>query len=469
MAVGTTQPGGFYGRLVKRQLLSFAAAAASSVVRRPWILPRLVRAVRYRGGVPVPVSGALLSSICVSPAAQGAGVGSAVLVEWLRRVAAAGVGAAYLTTDAVGNDDVNRFYSRHGWWLAGTLHDGRGPSDELLPHRRKPGAMKVMTVVGTRPEIIRLSRVIPALDQTVDHVLVHTGQNYDWTLNDVFFQDLGLREPDHALGVDTSSLGRVLGETLIRAEEVMLAERPDAVLVLGDTNSCIAAVMAKRLQIPVYHMEAGNRCFDENVPEETNRRLVDHVADFNLVYTEHARRNLLAEGLHPRRVMLTGSPMREVLDFNLPSINASDVLDRLGLQRGGYLLVSAHREENVDSPQRLRALLRCLVAARDECQVPVLVSTHPRTRKRLEALPDEMAMEGIEFQEPFGFHDYVQLQRSAVCVLSDSGTIAEESAMLDFASNTSTKNSTTIGYREGAGHPGRGRLRRRARPTCTSR
>ena len=296
--------------------------------------------------------------------------------------------------------------------------------------------MKVMTVVGTRPEIIRLSRVIPALDETVDHVLVHTGQNYDWTLNDVFFQDLGLREPDHALGVDTSSLGRVLGETLIRAEEVMLAERPDAVLVLGDTNSCIAAVMAKRLRIPVYHMEAGNRCFDENVPEETNRRLVDHVADFNLVYTEHARRNLLAEGLHPRRVMLTGSPMREVLDFNLPSIDASDVLDRLGLQRGGYLLVSAHREENVDSPERLRALLRCLVAARDACQVPVLVSTHPRTRKRLEALPDEVALEGIEFQEPFGFHDYVQLQRSALCVLSDSGTIAEESAMLDFPAVT---------------------------------
>lgn len=296
--------------------------------------------------------------------------------------------------------------------------------------------MKVMTVVGTRPEIIRLSRVIPALDETVDHVLVHTGQNYDWTLNDVFFHDLGLREPDHALGVNTSSLGRVLGETLIRAEEVMLAERPDAVLVLGDTNSCIAAVMAKRLRIPVYHMEAGNRCFDENVPEETNRRLVDHVADFNLVYTEHARRNLLAEGLHPRRVMLTGSPMREVLDFNLASINASDVLDRLCLQRGGYLLVSAHREENVDSPQRLRALLHCLVAARDACQVPVLVSTHPRTRKRLETLPDEMALEGIEFQEPFGFHDYVLLQRSALCVLSDSGTIAEESAMLDFPAVT---------------------------------
>src|SRR5580765_5796005 len=222
--------------------------------------------------------------------------------------------------------------------------------------------MKVMTIVGTRPELIRLSRVIHRLDETVDHVLVHTGQNYDFTLNEVFFNDLGIRRPDHLLGVNTSTLGHVLGETLIRSEEVMLAERPDAVLVLGDTNSCLATVMAKRLRVPTYHMEAGNRCFDENVPEETNRRLVDHVADFNLAYTEHARRNLLAEGLHPRRILLTGSPMREVLTKYRPQIDASDVLARLELSPRGYFLVSAHREENVDSPARLRLLLDCLGA-----------------------------------------------------------------------------------------------------------
>ena len=296
--------------------------------------------------------------------------------------------------------------------------------------------LKVMTIVGTRPELIRLSRVIARLDATVNHVLVHTGQNYDFTLNEIFFRDLGIRKPDHLLGVDTSSLGHVLGETLIRTEEVLLTEKPDAVLVLGDTNSCIAALMAKRMRIPVYHMEAGNRCFDENVPEEINRRMVDHVADFNLVYTEHARRNLLAEGLHPRRILLTGSPMREVLDHYRPQIDASDVLERFGLTEGGYFLVSAHREENVDSPMRLRLLLDCLVAVREKWGLPVLVSTHPRTRKRLEALPDWVAPEGIEFHEPFGFHDYNRLQLGAACVLSDSGTIAEESTILGFPAIT---------------------------------
>jgi UDP-N-acetylglucosamine 2-epimerase len=296
--------------------------------------------------------------------------------------------------------------------------------------------LKVMTIVGTRPELIRLSRVIARLDATVNHVLVHTGQNYDYTLNEVFFQDLDIRKPDHLLGVDTSSLGRVLGETLIRTEEVLLQEKPDAVLILGDTNSSIAAVMAKRMRIPVYHMEAGNRCFDENVPEETNRRLVDHVADFNLVYTEHARRNLLAEGLHPRRILLTGSPMREVLNEHLPQIQASDVLDRLSLTEGGYFLVSAHREENVDSPARLRMLLECLVAVREKWGLPVYVSTHPRTRKHLEALPDWTEPEGIVFHEPFGFHDFNRLQLSAACVLSDSGTIAEESTILGFPAIT---------------------------------
>lgn len=293
-----------------------------------------------------------------------------------------------------------------------------------------------MTVVGTRPELIRLSRVIARLDETVDHVLVHTGQNYDFTLNEVLFRDLGIRKPDHLLGVDTSSLGHVLGETLIRTEEVLLKERPGAVLVLGDTNSCIAAVMAKRMRIPVYHMEAGNRCFDENVPEETNRRMVDHVADFNLVYTEHARRNLLAEGLHPRRISLTGSPMKEVLDHYRGHIDASDVLERLGLTERGYFLVSAHREENVDSPAQLTQLLTCLDAVRAKWQLPIHVSTHPRTRKRLEALPAWSEPDGIVFHEPFGFHDFNRLQLSAACVLSDSGTIAEECTLLGFPAIT---------------------------------
>ncbi|MEI2812159.1 MAG: UDP-N-acetylglucosamine 2-epimerase (non-hydrolyzing) [Nocardioides sp.] len=295
---------------------------------------------------------------------------------------------------------------------------------------------KVMTIVGTRPELIRLSRVIHRLDETVDHVLVHTGQNYDYSLNEVFFKDLGIRQPDHMLGVDTSTLGAVLGGTLIAAERVMLAEKPDAVLVLGDTNSCIAAVMAKRLRIPTYHMEAGNRCFDENVPEETNRKLVDHVADFNLVYTEHARRNLLAEGLHPRRIIKTGSPMREVLDAYRDEILASDIVGRLGLTEGGYFLVSAHREENVDHPDRLRALLGCLVAVHEAYDLPVFVSTHPRTRKRLEALPEWVEPEGITFSDPLGFHDYNRLQVSAACCLSDSGTIAEESTLLGFPAVT---------------------------------
>ena len=296
--------------------------------------------------------------------------------------------------------------------------------------------LKVMTIVGTRPELIRLSRVIHRLDETVDHVLVHTGQNYDYSLNEVFFSDLGIRQPDHMLGVDTSSLGAVLGGTLIAAERVMLEERPDAVLVLGDTNSCIAALMARRLQIPVYHMEAGNRCFDLNVPEETNRRLVDHVADFNLVYTEHARRNLLAEGLHPRRIIKTGSPMREVLEAYRDQIHASTVLDDHGLSEGGYFLVSAHREENVDQPDRLRALLGCLVAVRTTYELPVFVSTHPRTRKRLEALPEWTTPDGVTFSDPLGFHDYNRLQLSAACCLSDSGTIAEESTLLGFPAVT---------------------------------
>lgn len=298
--------------------------------------------------------------------------------------------------------------------------------------------MKVMTVVGTRPEIIRLARVIHRLDHTpgIEHVLVHTGQNYDFTLNQVFFDDLGLRAPDHHMGVDTSSLGAVLAGVLTGTENVLLEEKPDAMLVLGDTNSCVATVMGKRMRIPTYHMEAGNRCFDENVPEETNRRLVDHVADFNLAYTEHARRNLLAEGLHPRRILVTGSPMREVLEEFRGHIDSSDAVERLGLSRGGYFLVSAHREENVDLPERLGKLLACLVAVRAQFGKRIIVSTHPRTRKRLEALDSDLDMTGIDFMEPFGFHDYNKLQVDAACVLSDSGTISEESSILSFPAIT---------------------------------
>ncbi|MDQ0644578.1 non-hydrolyzing UDP-N-acetylglucosamine 2-epimerase [Microbacterium murale] len=296
--------------------------------------------------------------------------------------------------------------------------------------------LKVMTVVGTRPEIIRLSATIKLLDQHTDQVLVHTGQNYDYELNEVFFEDLGLRRPDHFLEADTSSLGAALGSILAKTEQVLLEERPDAFLVLGDTNSCISAVIAKRMKIPVFHMEAGNRSFDENVPEETNRRLVDHVADYNLVYTEHARRNLLAEGLHPSRILLTGSPMREVLDQNRVQIDQSDAVERMGLAAGEYFLVSLHREENVDNPDRLRSAINALQALRAEFGLPILVSTHPRTRKRIEELDDSAAVEGIVFHPPFGFHDYNKLQQEAKLVLSDSGTISEESSILHFPAVT---------------------------------
>ncbi|MGW5576816.1 non-hydrolyzing UDP-N-acetylglucosamine 2-epimerase [Micromonospora chokoriensis] len=296
---------------------------------------------------------------------------------------------------------------------------------------------RVMTVVGTRPEIIRLSRIMAGLDETVEHVLVHTGQNWDSTLSDVFFKELGLREPDRFLRVDTSSLGRVLGGVLIGMETAIAEVKPDALLVLGDTNSSIATLMARRMRVPVYHMEAGNRCFDLNVPEETNRRLVDHIADFNLVYSEHARRNLLAEGLHPRRILHTGSPMREVLNHYAADIEGSGVLRQLGLEPGGYFVVSAHREENVDQPDRLRRLLDCLRAVRETWGLPVLVSTHPRTRKRLEALTDaDLGLDGVTFHEPFGLFDYVRLQSQARCTLSDSGTISEEAAILGFPAVT---------------------------------
>lgn len=297
------------------------------------------------------------------------------------------------------------------------------------------GPLRVMTVVGTRPEIIRLSRILPALDAAFDHTLVHTGQNYDHQLNQVFFDELGLRAPDRFLEVNTSSLANVLGGTLIGIEQVLLEVRPEAMVVLGDTNSSIAAVMAKRLQVPVYHLEAGNRCFDANVPEEVNRRLVDHVADFNLVYTEHARRNLLAEGLQSRSIALIGSPMAEVLSHYRSAIEASDILTTLHLEPGGYLVVSVHREENVDEPGRLASLIETLAEVHRTYDRPLMVSTHPRTRKRLDTLGVE-AMAGVTFHEPFGFLDYVNLQQQAFCVLSDSGTISEESSILGFPAVT---------------------------------
>lgn len=294
----------------------------------------------------------------------------------------------------------------------------------------------VVTIVGTRPEIIRLSRMIPKLDKTFNHVFVHTGQNKDPMLNEVFFRDLDLRAPDVFLDVDTSSLGAVLGDTLKKIESVYLQHKPDAVLILGDTNSAISAVLAKRMHIPVYHMEAGNRSFDENVPEETNRRLVDHVSDFNLPYTEHARRNLLAEGIRPRRLMMSGSPMREVLEHYRTKIESSTVLKNLGLEPQKYFLVSAHRQENVDSPERLKDLLDTLKAVHNEWKLPLMVSTHPRTRKQLESIPGYKDIQGVTFHEPFGFLDYNKLQLNAKCVISDSGTISEESTILGFPAIT---------------------------------
>jgi UDP-N-acetylglucosamine 2-epimerase (non-hydrolysing) len=296
--------------------------------------------------------------------------------------------------------------------------------------------LKITTVLGTRPEIIRLSRVMAMLDDHVEHRIVHTGQNWDYELNEVFFSDLKVRRPDNFMGVDTSSLGTVLGGILIEAEKEFRAHRPDALLVLGDTNSAIAAIMARRMKIPIYHMEAGNRSFDRNVPEETNRRLVDHISDFNLVYTEHARRHLLSEGIGHRRIYLTGSPMREVLDHYRGAIEASDVIERLGLRQGKYFIVSLHREENVDSKERLAELVLALNALARTYDLPIILSTHPRTRKRLDAIEGLELDSRVRDLKPFGFHDYNHLQMHAFCAISDSGTIAEESAILDFPAIT---------------------------------
>jgi len=292
--------------------------------------------------------------------------------------------------------------------------------------------LKVMTFIGTRPEIIRLSRTIALIDEHLLQVIVHTGQNYDYELNEIFFKDLELRKPDYFLNVDTSSLEASVGEIILKSGEVLRKENPDAVLVLGDTNSCLAAYMAKRLHIPVFHMEAGNRCFDFNVPEEINRRIIDHIADFNLVYTEHARRHLISEGLPHRRIYLTGSPMKEVLDYYMPKIKQSSVLESLKLTAKRYFVISTHREENVDNPKNLSRILHILNQLAKDYNLPVIVSTHPRTKKKLGKLTGIEMNSLIRFLKPFGFLDYVYLQMNALCVLSDSGTISEESSILNF-------------------------------------
>jgi UDP-N-acetylglucosamine 2-epimerase (non-hydrolysing) len=291
--------------------------------------------------------------------------------------------------------------------------------------------IKVVTVVGTRPEIIRLSRLIPKLDEYTNHIFVHTGQNNDPKLNDVFFEDLELRQPDYYLNVDTSSMGSVMGDTIKKSEELFLKEKPDAVMILGDTNSAVAAIVAERMHIPVYHMEAGNRSFDANVPEELNRKMVDHVASFNLPYNDYSLRNLLAEGIHPRRICITGSPIKEIYEHYKDKIAKSTVIEDLGLKQGGYFLVSVHRQENVDLKERLEKVLECLIAVREKWNIPILVSTHPRTRKRLEEF-GLSKVDGITFHEPFGYLDYNKLQMAAKCVISDSGTISEESAIMGF-------------------------------------
>ncbi|MDO9599834.1 MAG: UDP-N-acetylglucosamine 2-epimerase (non-hydrolyzing) [Azoarcus sp.] len=296
--------------------------------------------------------------------------------------------------------------------------------------------LKVMTLVGTRPELIKMSRVIAELDRQVDHVLVHSGQNYDYELNQVFFEDLEIRKPDHFLGAAGETAAQTIAEVISKSDAVFEMEKPDAVLLYGDTNTCLAVIAAKRRKIPVFHMEAGNRCFDQRVPEELNRKVLDHLSDINMVLTEHARRYLIAEGIRPETIIKTGSHMGEVLDHYLPKIRASDVVARMSLDEGRFFVVSAHREENVDSPENLKDLLDTLSALADRYQYRIIVSTHPRTRKRLEALGVPLDHPLIEFMKPFGLLDYIKLQMSAFCVLSDSGTITEEASLLNLPAIT---------------------------------
>lgn len=307
-----------------------------------------------------------------------------------------------------------------------------------------------MTVVGTRPEIIRLSRVIARLEDVCDHTLVHTGQNYDFELGRIFFDDLGLNPPAYYLNTVGANAMERIGAILPAVDGVLGTVAPDAMLVLGDTDSCLAALAAKRRKIPVFHMEAGNRCFDDNVPEEVNRRIVDHIADINLPYSAIAREYLVAEGIAPQRVITTGSPMREVLDYYAPRIDASDVVARIGVERGGYFVASVHRAENVDAPERLRDVVTILDALHARYALPIIVSLHPRTRKAMERVGLEFGS-GVRALPPLGFTDYVRLQRDAVCVLSDSGTITEESSILGFpAVNLRETHERPEGMEQGA-------------------
>jgi len=301
--------------------------------------------------------------------------------------------------------------------------------------------MKVMTVLGTRPEIIRLSRLIPKLDASCDHVLVHTGQNFDPSLSDVFFRELGVRTPDISLGVRAESFGEQAGQILAGVERAIRDEQPDRLLILGDTNSGLSAVVAKRLGVPVYHMEAGNRCFDDRVPEEVNRRIIDHSSDVLLPYTERSRTNLLQEGIAAQRVIVTGNPILEVIRHYESCIAASDVHGRLGVERGAYFLVTAHRAENVDVPERLRQLAEALTRVGAEHQVPIVVSMHPRTRSRLEAFGMTDLVSDLRVLPPLGFFDFLALERDAACVLTDSGTVQEECCILHVA-NVTTRDVT---------------------------
>lgn len=297
-------------------------------------------------------------------------------------------------------------------------------------------SIKVMTIVGTRPEIVKLCMVIRELDQHLKHILVHSGQNYDYELNEIFFNQLGIRKPDYFLDAVGETVAQTIGNVIAKSDEVMAKEQPDAVLLYGDTNTCLAVISAKRRKIPIFHMEAGNRSFDQRIPEEINRKIVDHLSDINMPLTEHARRYLLAEGLRPETVIKTGSPMKEVLSYHMSQIEGSDVLERLQLHLREYFVVSAHREENVDNEENFRNLLASLQLIAKHYGIPLIVSTHPRTRKKLEEMCINDSDPLIRFLKPLGFFDYVKLQMHAFCVVSDSGTITEESSILNFPAVT---------------------------------
>jgi UDP-N-acetylglucosamine 2-epimerase (non-hydrolysing) len=296
--------------------------------------------------------------------------------------------------------------------------------------------LKVMTIVGTRPELIKMSRVIAEFDQHTKHVLVHTGQNYDYELNQLFFEDLGIRKPDHFLEAVGENAAQTIARVIEKSDAVMEKEKPDAVMLYGDTNSCLAVISAKRRKIPVFHMEAGNRCFDQRVPEELNRKVLDHLSDINLVLTEHARRYLIAEGIRPETIIKTGSHMREVLDHYMSKVEKSDVLKRMSLTANKFFIVSAHREENIDSPENMSNMVETLNALAETYDCPVIVSTHPRTKKRLDSMELGALNPHVQFLKPFGFCDYIKLQMEALCVVSDSGTITEEGSLLNLPAIT---------------------------------